>query len=175
MSRTRPASGATRHVRGLVVALACLTATAALHAAAGGSVPPLGLLLAGAVAYALGTSVSGRRPSSLPVAVAAIAGCQALMHVVLTFAGSHAGHGSLVPSGPMLAAHVLAAVATAVVLVRADDLAQRWVAFWQALRSPIPTLVAIRPTDTQPVPPPVAVLVSSVHVGTVRRRGPPRP
>lgn len=172
MLRSRPAVGGSRHARASVVALACLVVTAALHASAGGSVPVPGLLMAGAVAYALGSSLVHRR-RALPVAVAAIAGCQALMHVVLSFAGAHAGHGGFVPSAPMLAAHLLAAVATACVLCRADDLVHRWLAFWRTLSSAVPRLPVIGTTVAPVVPTRAAASGISFHVDVVRRRGPP--
>ena len=174
MPRVRPTIvGTSCHVRAVVVTVACLCATTVLHTAAGGGLPVGGLALAAVLAFALGTTVARRR-RTLPVVAAAMLGCQALMHLVLSIGGSHAGHQeSLVPSPPMLAAHVAAAVATAAILCRADDVAHRWIDFWRTLKSPtpvLPVLVVGRPTHPLPS---IATTFPSNHVDTICRRGPP--
>lgn len=168
-----PVVGGRRGARGVVVAGACLCATSVLHTAAGGRLPLLGLVLAGGVALALGTALAQHRRRLLSV-VGAVLGCQTLMHLLLSFTGMHGGHGDgLVPSVPMVGAHVGAAVVTAIVLYRADEIVVRWAAFWRTLRTRIPVPGPILVADSVAVVPVASAAVTTVPVDAVRRRGPP--
>ncbi len=163
-----------RQVRTLTVATACVLSTAALHSAAGGALPAFGLLVAAVTAFGLSTALTQRR-FALPVVVAGMLGCQALMHVVLSATGSHGSHGAgLVPSSSMIGAHLVAAVVTALVVCRLDDLVECWLSFWRALRTPLPS-TALPSPDRGPQAPwrPIHAIAPSVHLTVVRRRGPP--
>ena len=188
-----------RTIRGWSVALLAGVLSAALHASAGGGFPAPGvMLLAVVLAGLLSTVLVGRTPS-LPRAAAAVTAGQLTFHTVFTTLGDsggvallpsghagHAGHGTLVSevsahaadhSGPgMLLAHVVAGLASALLLTHSD----RALAAMKRI-----ALLTLRRLTGAPVPLPLPrtrlvrfdvspILSRGTSVlGSLRYRGPP--
>jgi hypothetical protein len=147
------------------------------HLVAGGSLPAsttaatlLGLAVAGSVA------LSGRRwtVSSL---VSVLLGVQVVCHVALAGGHNHqqAAHGV---SGPMVVAHVLAALVTAALLSRGESWCWRLVALLGRPVHIARVFAARTPADLgarllPPVAGSLAALRSSLLVDAQPRRGPP--
>jgi cytochrome bd-type quinol oxidase subunit 2 len=141
--------GAARLVRGSLLGAACLLITLAGHTAAGGNPADAGILLGLPLAVALGVAWAERRRSTGQL-IAFVLGCQALLHVVMTLAAGHPGHGAsalpgtpMLPGAPMLIGHLLAALAAALVLSHGEAVLHRWLAFLAALGQPalaVPTI-----------------------------------
>ena len=144
-------------------ALAAAETTPALaiaHSAAGGEAPSAGwLLVVAATAYGAGTLVLGRRATIRVVLPALVAG-QVVLHAwLVALTASHAGHGDtgaiLGLSWPMLAAHVVAGVVTALAWAlrrRAVDVLLTWTAVPRLLvplrRTSVPAR-RLRPVTTR--------------------------
>jgi hypothetical protein len=166
-----------RRARAALTSSALVVLTLAAHSAASGTLPSLvPLVLVVGLATALTWAVSDRR-RSLAWTTAYLVGAQALLHLILAFAGTHGHAAGLVPSTSMLAAHLAAALVAAVVLVHSDGLIQRWAALLAHLLGSPATVLA------DPVGVPGRVLPPStrrhLHVRdalrhSVERRGPPR-
>ena len=152
--------------------------TLAGHAAGSGSLPgPLGLIIAGALAFGLAFA-TGARPLAPLQLLGFLLGGQALLHLVLVSAGGHA-HGPAAGPGTatMIAGHTAAAVIAAVLLDQADQLINRWVSFWStALGAAQPTIVATQePRRLRATPIAPARSLSEHLQHYVVRRGPPAP
>ena len=169
---TRPT--AQRAPRTALVAVALAVVTAAAHTAGGGAIDPLSGALVLALSVALASGVAARRLSVTRL-IAAVLGAQAVLHLVMTVAGSHAHHSGHGSAAPMLLAHMLAAIVTAFVVVRADGLLSAWArlvdtALGTALT--LPTVPAAHGTPVRSTSPDLTVLQTLLH--RVERRGPPR-
>lgn len=196
--------GALRAARAVLVAATALATAAAGHLAAGGAVPGpvvVGALLAVTTVAVL--PVSGARTFRARVLVPVGVALQVVLHHALTLlparpsAGTpghhgptpvHAGTATALPPADaalplhadprMLLAHVVAAVATAVVLA-ATDRAARTTAAWLSWVLPLLAHAAV-PAWTAPrsVPvdaAPVAAAPGAALGPAARRRGPPAP
>ncbi len=181
MDARRASTGARqrRASRAALVSLAVVVMTLAGHSAASAALPGgPGVLVAIALGVGLTIAVTERR-LTLGWLLAYLIGMQALLHVVLAVAG-HDGsptapaHSSLLPSGPMAGAHLVAALAAAVVLVEADRIIERWATLiGHALGTTRLYVPRPRPRTTRPVAPMAlgTMLVALRHA--VARRGPP--
>ena len=170
---------ALRGLRGSVVGLSAAGLGIVGHAAAGGMLPsaPVTALATGCLVL-LGIAMSSR-PWDLPSLLAVLVGAQLALHVAL--AGGAPGHGMtgmphqvVVPGSLMLAAHLAAAGATALLLRRGE----RWLlALVDLLRRPLQAVslsLADLPRQAHPAvrhPAPVLAVTQLRH--SVSRRGPP--
>jgi len=159
--------------RAVLATVEIMVAVVAAHTWAGGG-PPSVAWTAGAAALVLGAGVVVLRGRvSLPVAVPALVAAQLLLHCWMTVlaAGPHDHHGGA-PLGldrPMLVAHVVGGLVTALVWAvrrRAVDVLVAWSdpgllpapMLPRALSLVAPVLPLRRPTDVVPLRgPPVAV------------------
>lgn len=164
-------------VRGVTLAGLCTLLTAIGHVAGGGSLPDLALV---AVLFPLLAGVlttAARRCTSFAGAVLTLAAGQVALHQLLD--ALHPGHhdpGSAAVAGPaMVAMHVLATLATAVVVRGAD---RAVVAVADALRRIVPRR-SPAPAVTAPLSAPVVVgpavdlRLARARTAPVLRRGPP--
>jgi hypothetical protein len=128
--RLRRFSGSDRVIRGVVLGCALFILTAGAHTAAAGQSDRLsGALVLLPVMVFLSAALADRR-RSIGWLTAYLLGAEALSHIVLTLALGHDGHAlSVIPSAPMLVAHVLAAALAATLLHQADALWHRWLDF----------------------------------------------
>lgn len=169
---TRPS--AHRAPRTALVAVALAVVTAAAHTAGGGAVDLLSAAVVLALSVALASGVAARRLSTTRL-IAAVLGAQAVLHLVMTVSGSHAhhtGHGS---AAPMVLAHVLAAIATAFIVVRADSVVAAWARLVDTALGTTLTLPPVPAAHGTPIrgdSPDLTVLHALLH--RVERRGPPR-
>lgn len=174
-NRQRERERSSRHARLGLSAAALAILSLAAHSGASGSLPGLaGLVVALLAALALAHGISAR-PLRLASVAAWLAGSQVLLHLLLAVTGGHGAHGSLLPSGAMLAGHALAAGGAALVLVRAEALIAAWLGLARYLLGTrfmpvmvVPALVRAVPTSN----PAADSLASLAH--HVARRGPPR-
>ncbi|MGW4588354.1 hypothetical protein ACWEKJ_13615 [Amycolatopsis thermoflava] len=170
MSKRPQRHGASRTVRGVLLALTSGGLAVSAHALAHGGLPDtaLTLLLVLLVGWT-GTALADRTRG--PVGVLAVLGAaQLLMHVVLDELMPHAGD----MPGAMFAAHAGATVVTGLLLAHAEALldvaAARLSLLLPVLFGPLPPPVPL-PAAPAPAPgvPQVQVLLSRMHA----RRGPP--
>lgn len=148
------------------------------HTAAGGGLPPVGpLLLLLPLAVALGAALADRRMSPAKV-IAFVVGTQVLLHLLVTVACSHSGHGAgsatPAPADRMLLGHAIATVIIVAMLVHAETALHRWLRFladltrtWTLPALPVP--VGARPVHLASVAP----FASAEFRVSVQRRGPP--
>ena len=167
-------STAHRAPRTALVAGALAVVTTAAHTAGGGAIDPLSGVLVLALSLALASGVAAR-PLSPARLIAAVIGAQAVLHLVMTVAGSHGHHAAHGSAAPMVLAHVLAAILTTIVVVRADGAVAAWArlvdtALGTALT--LPSLPAVHGTPVRSSDPDRTVLQTLLH--GVERRGPPR-
>lgn len=159
-----------RAVRGTVAGTGCAGLSLALHTAGGGAVPGAGaVLLAAVVASGAATWWADRRRG--PAAfVLLTAGLQAVLHMLF---GLLAGHESPVPGVAMTAAHALAALGVAWLLLRGED--ALWDLCGALTRAVAPVRAAGCPAVTPlPVPHSAPATPRGVLLARVRpRRGPP--
>lgn len=171
-TRTRSGRRFRRAARATLVSSALIVLTLAGHTAASGALPDVpALALTALIATALTAAVSERR-MTLPAMLAYLVGAEALLHVVLAVAGH--GHGSLLPSASMITAHLMAAVGSALVLVEAERILDRWlVLLRRALGSAFPALRPIPAPLTGAVVtgPLTSTLLTLLHARELR--GPP--
>jgi hypothetical protein len=160
-------------LRGGVLAVTSAALAVLAHTAAGGTLPDTGLtvLLTVGVA-AVGVTLASRRRSTAAV-LAVLAAAQLASHVLLSVdaMGGMPSHGDGLP---MLGAHALAVLVSAVVLARADDAVFLVAAVLAMLlpvlavppppEAPVRIRRRLRPADRQ-----VTVLLRRSHA----RRGPP--
>ena len=111
-----PRQGRWRHVRTGVFALVCLALAVGAHAAAGGGLPPPGVLLLAALPLWLGGAVLTGRQVRFGTLTCALGAAQLGLHLLFhATAGGPAGHlgaGLTVPAGAMAhAGHAAAPVA----------------------------------------------------------------
>lgn len=104
--------------------------TVAAHTSAGGSIDPLSASVVVTLSVALAAGIAHRR-LGLARLLAAVLGAQAVLHLVMTVAGPHAMHAGQMHTGqtsllPMIGTHLLAALATAVVVLQANALLDAW-------------------------------------------------
>lgn len=185
-----------RHVRALRGAIAAWIATlvaATAHTLAGGGAPSPGLVAAtGILATPFAVALIGRRLSAWRVGATVLA-AQAFFHVAFAVtAGTdpaaptalHAHHGlaagggtlaaAIVPDAPMLAGHVLAAVATVVTLFSGERMLR---ALGRGIRSVFSRLRAVTPplraTRLVAAPSRIARAAAIVVLSDLSRRGPP--
>ena len=119
-------SGQGRGARRAALAGVLLLVTVLGHSAAAGSLPAAtGLLGAAAASTALAFAVADRRRSAPWLFGYLLAG-QVLLHGVMSAMGHHAF--ALIPDTQMLAAHIAAAGAAAVLFAQSEVLAMRWMA-----------------------------------------------
>ncbi|WP_214104806.1 MFS transporter [Acrocarpospora catenulata] len=169
-----------RVVRAVVFATVSVVLSVGAHAYAGGSVSAGSLLLALALSLVVGLALAGRERSMRAI-FPALAGCQAVLHLLFSYAHTIepvAGHHhatTLLPSLSMLIAHAWAAGLTALWLARGEAL------LWGLLRRLEFRLllllrVVLDPGHAQPsVPPAECVIVprSALFGHEMGRRGPP--
>ena len=189
-----------RALRGASAATIAVLLAAVSHTIGGGTAPSLAVLLAvSALAWPVTTALVGRRPHPAGLAAAVIV-AQTALHMVFALTSSvgtpasgslpgnapHA-HGQVaidtvgsvaqlvLPSPPMLTAHVLAAIASFVLLFAGERML-RTVAAW-TLR----LLDRATVTASGPLAIPRAIFTDApapllrIARGVVRRRGPPLP
>ena len=172
--------GSARLVRTLILGAALLLVTVIAHTAAidsrveGGWPPIIGLLLLAPLAIALSHPATHRRRHWSWLLAYALA-VQALFHVILMAIGSHAAHGSWLPSTHMITGHVLAALVLAAVLTFGDALLIRWGRY---LAQALGTIGHVSPAHWQIVP--IRRDHTPHHLGhlpaqSIPRRGPPAP
>ncbi|MGL3807552.1 hypothetical protein ACSYDW_15815 [Paeniglutamicibacter sp. R2-26] len=192
-------------MRGAVAALFATTVALCSHVLAGGSVPDLlGIMLPLAVSAQVCILLSGQRFSLLRLSIA-VAFSQFFFHGLFSMGAGHGGgasmtvntqHGHLMHAtlaassespvsgqlphgGPMLAAHVIAAIATVLVFHRSESILFSLAGLlelfsfgflWLLLAAfRVPTLPPRRPVRrTEPT-----AFASAVFVSCVARRGPP--
>ena len=162
--------------RTILLGGALLVLTLAGHTAGGGGVDPLGAAVALLISIALASSLA-RRPLPLPTLAGVLLAGQALLHVVLAVATSHAEHSAIDHSAPpasaMVTAHVLAALAAAIVISRADGIAAAWRRFTASLLGGIdhivPATTALRPLPSTGV----SARGQRLLIHHLVRRGPP--
>jgi hypothetical protein len=124
-----------RVVRGVVLGLCVLAISIAGHAAGGqGTLPDVvSFLILLPLAVSLSVTMSGRRRGGAWL-LGYLLGVQALFHVLLTLSTSHVGHHqSFTPTVSMLALHVLATLACAVVLTSGDRHLMAWLRLLSSL------------------------------------------
>lgn len=126
-----PHAATPRAARAALVAAAMTILTLAGHAAGGGALDPVGLVVVLLVSALLGSAVS-RRPLPLPALAVLLVAGQGLLHLLMTFTASHAHAGPERPALLMLATHVGAAGVAALVIRYADELICRWIDFFDA-------------------------------------------
>lgn len=133
---------AQRRTRAALTSGALLLLTISGHTAGGGSVDMLGLAIVGALSVGLSVSATAR-PLRLPRLLTVLVAGQVLLHLVLTFTAGHAAHGApSLPFGAMVVGHGVAALMAALVVLHADGLVSRWIAFVSAVLGPRPRPVA---------------------------------
>jgi hypothetical protein len=168
------ATGAGRFLRGTVGGALCTALSLAWHVAGGGPLPGIAAVLLGlCVSAAASTWWAGRRRG--PVALAALSvGLQLVLHTVFQLVAGHpADAGS--PSA-MTAAHILAALGVAWILVRGEDTLWELCAVltrvWVPRSSPVPIAVPARAWfagSVRDLPLPGGLLLARARP----RRGPP--
>lgn len=124
-TRSIPARGAARALRGLVLTATSASLSVAAHAAAGGSTPDLGTtILITALLSGAGLALADRRRGLWSI-VGAVGVGQVSLHLFLQLAASHSDSAPLrgLPLDPvaMTLGHVLAGLLVAVLLHRAED------------------------------------------------------
>ena len=163
-------------VRGSALGVACLLITLAGHTAAGGNPADAGILLGLPIAVTLGFAWAERRRTTGQL-IAFVLACQALLHLVMTLASGHPGHGTpLLPSAAMLLGHLFAAIVAALILSHGETVLHRWLAFLAELGRPALALPSLSITD-QPTPTWITPAIS-LHgrlARSIPRRGPPDP
>ncbi len=193
-----PGAGLLRVARGGLLACCCTALALLGHVDGGGAPPPLPLLVA--VTLLVGsalTILADRRRQFREILVAAL-GAQVVFHVAFSLAaapgaarhGAHLGTRLLpdsatllpvhlafpVPDGAaMVAGHVLAAAATAVLVSRGEDVV--WALFHLFGLVLMPTVARVAVVDTPTSPPVWAWVPARGEAASVRvhpRRGPPR-
>lgn len=159
---------------------ACLSMPTAAHVAAGGGAPvDAGFLLVAALLGAACVALADRRRSVLEIGALLLLS-QPVFHVVLTLAGHH-GTTTVVPSGSMIAAHLVAAAVLTVVLAGAES-----VVWSMAALSATVLLRRVRALTEPPVAPQVDAgrvrhpfapesSFAAYVADTAPRRGPPVP
>ncbi len=187
---SHPGRGLLRIARGGVLGVCCGALALLGHLAGGGTVPPLPALAAVTVLIGSGLSVLADRRRYFPHILGAAIGAQVVFHVAFSLAtlpGAEAGAGLHVASAsevsgqhaegaPMLAGHLVAAVAIAWLLARGEAVV--WAVFelfgfvrLPDLATPV-DLVHLRPPLPGDDVPGVRVLTT---VWIHQRRGPPVP
>ncbi|MEV4645168.1 hypothetical protein [Saccharopolyspora sp. NPDC049357] len=148
--RGRTVTRGLRGPRALMLALCSGALGVGSHAAAGGGLPHFSVLLP----LVIGVSVVGlplaEKRESGRVMLAMIGGSQALMHVFLTITGHHAHAAPQDDAGgpAMVAGHVVATLATGLLLARADRLL---IAAWNALNAVLFVLMPLRSAPARAV------------------------
>lgn len=187
-----------RHVRALRGGIAAWIATvvaATAHTLAGGGAPSPALVAGiGILATPVAVALIGRRLAAWRIAAAVLL-AQAFFHVAFAVtAGAdpsvaatvHTHHvlsvasplapGLVGTDGPMLAAHVLAAIATVVALVSGERMLR---ALGRGIRSMFSRLDAVTPPASSAprvgtMPPPTTHVAGRLVLSDLSRRGPPR-
>lgn len=145
-----------RAARTALVAAPLAVLTLAGHALASGAIDLFGTMVTVGLSVLLALALTSVRPralSWLPVLVTLLAG-QALLHLVLTFAGdhAHAGAASTISPTAMLAGHGVAALVATVLVIAADRLLLRWCSFLSAVLGTSPVVVAAPATRVARAP-----------------------
>lgn len=165
-------------LRGVTLAVLCALLTALGHLAGGGALPDIALtivllpLLVGAL-----TTIA-QRCTSLVGATLTLAVGQVVLHLLLvTLHPTHVGIGSVaaVPATGMIVMHVLATMATAVVVCGADRAVLMLVAALRRAvpRTPVGSLVAIPLLMPAVAGPAISLRLARALSAPVARRGPP--
>lgn len=136
------------------------------------------MVAAALVALAITRVACHQRRSPLWLA-AYLLGMQALLHVILTLLSSHHGgqgsasHTLMLPA-PMLAAHALATIGAAAIVIHGNAVIDRWVGLlartFVGIHLPV---VAIDAAPDPTLGPAQLHLPAAWHVTLVQRRGPP--
>ncbi|WP_062431664.1 hypothetical protein [Herbidospora daliensis] len=180
MTSTTPASTPFRVVRAAVFGAVSVVLSVGAHAYAGGSTTTETVFVAFALSFVVACALAGRERSA-KVIFPALAGCQALLHVLFAVAHSAgpmpAGHHhmTLLPSLSMLVTHAWAAGLTALWLSRGEAL------LWGLLRRMAVRLLVLLRVAVEPAHPlivpvvadRVVVLSSALTGHAISRRGPP--
>lgn len=177
MSDGDPGSGLAL-LRGVTLAVLCALLTALGHLAGGGALPDLALTLVLLPLLVSALTTIARRCTSLVGATLTLAVGQVVLHQLLVMLHpTHAGTGSVtvVPATGMIVMHVLATMATAVVVCGADRAVLVLIA---ALRRAMPRRPAGLPVAKPLLMPAVAGPAVSLRLARalsapVARRGPP--
>lgn len=167
-----------RAARTALVAAPLAVLTLAGHAMASGAIDLFGTTVTVGLSVLLALALTSVRPRDLTwlsVLVTLLAG-QALLHLVLTFAGdhAHAGAASTISPTAMLAGHGFAALVATVLVIAADHLLLRWYAFLSAVLGTSQVIVAT-PATRVAFAPALNDAQSSTDLlrHRVVRRGPP--
>ena len=169
--------GEARTARAVLAGCAVAILALAAHTLASGSLPGLLPVCAVLAATALAVVPFSRRPQSILAMTGFLVAMQLISHASLWATSGHATHGhgsSLVPSAPMLGAHICAAAVAASLLIRLDAVASAWLALWQAMLgacAPPQVLATGRPLQASATPAPSPTVRLCAHA--VIRRGPP--
>lgn len=179
-----PTYGVLRWARGAVVATGSVGLGLAGHVVAGGAPPATAprLLLLGAAVLG-GVALSGRRWTLGPLLLVLLGG-QVVCHVALADAGTRGHTHQHGLSAPMTIAHLLAALATAALLLRGEAWCWRLCALVARTPSVVRLLASTAAVQAMPAPPalatpppsataPLPVLRSLLLSRSRPRRGPP--
>ncbi|GAB1822721.1 MFS transporter [Herbidospora sp. RD11066] len=181
MTRATSASTPFRVARATAFAAVSVVLSVGAHAWAGGSTTATAVLVALTLAFLVGFALAGRERSA-QVIFPALAGCQAALHLMFSYAHAvepmTAGHhhtSTLLPSLSMLVTHVWAAGVTALWLSRGEAV------LWALLRRIEVRLllllrVALEPGHPQlalPAADRVVIPASASLRHEISRRGPP--
>ncbi|TKK85176.1 MFS transporter [Herbidospora galbida] len=180
MTSATSASTPFRVVRAAVFATVSVVLSVGAHAWAGGSTTAPAVLVALTLSFLAGVALAGRERSAR-VIFPALAGCQAVLHLMFSYAHSvepmMAGHHhatTLLPSLSMLLTHAWAAGLTALWLARGEAV------LWALLRRLEVRLLLLLRMAVEPAHPQVAVPADRVVIPAsallrheISRRGPP--
>ncbi|GLX99071.1 MFS transporter [Herbidospora sp. NBRC 101105] len=180
MTSATSASTPFRVVRAAVFATVSVVLSVGAHAWAGGSTTATAVLVALTLSFLVGVALAGRERSAR-VIFPALAGCQAVLHLLFSYAHTvepmalgHHHPTTLLPSLSMLLTHAWAAGLTALWLARGEAL------LWALLRRLGVRLllllrVAVEPAHPQPATPAdrVDIPASAPLRHEISRRGPP--
>lgn len=169
------AGGGLRAIRGSVVAACCLAPSLLAHALAGGGTPPVPVVASLALALAaVCTWVSARRWHFASLLIVLLA-AQAALHPIFAATSTTSSTAGAPLESAMAIAHLLAAVAVALVLSRGEDLLHAWLAVLcrtHLVRLPAAPVAIDRDPDTLP-PAPSRRRPKVLASGAAARRGPP--
>ena len=175
-ARANRFTGTARAGRGVLLGSAVVLQTVLGHTAreTWSANDTMSLILLWPLAVALSLVAADRRRSASWLFAFAI-GMQALFHILLSVASAHGPHAAQGwPSGAMVAGHLGAAAATALLFAQGDRLLHVWLISWGMLARGGVTVTSV-PTMRAPVRPAyIAPFVRDWVSGTaISRRGPP--
>lgn len=195
MDTGRSVARRTRALRGSAAAAVATTIAATAHTLSGGGAPPLWLLIAvTALAAPVSVALVGQRRSIVRLGIAVLA-AQAVLHVAFSAVGTSAPAGLSSPRGAhdhaamalsaastgtaaamtatMAAGHVLAALATIVLLAFGERMLAAIARGIRHLLPRLPAADAPRPTAPLAAAHTLLAAIAAAFLTSVGRRGPP--